>query len=85
MPSSSHSADFLEDILKQASFLTQRLQNETLESFLADQTLILACERSIEIIGEVVKIRPSDLKDQFPDVEWRKIAQMRDRLCIDTS
>ena len=85
MPSSSHSADFLEDILKQVSFLTQRLQNETLESFLADQTLILACERSIEIIGEVVKIRPSDLKDQFPDVEWRKIAQMRDRLCIDTS
>ncbi len=36
--------------------------------------------RSLEIIGEAVQKPPAELRQQHPDVEWRAIAGMRDRL-----
>lgn len=36
--------------------------------------------RSLEIIGEAVKKLPVEFRSQHPDVEWRAIAGMRDRL-----
>lgn len=42
-----------------------------------------ACVRAIEIIGEATKKVPDDIRAQFPDVEWKKMAGMRDRLIHD--
>ena len=39
--------------------------------------------RSIEIIGEASKKLPEDVKSKQPDIEWRKVAGMRDRLIHD--
>lgn len=36
--------------------------------------------RRLEIIGEAVKNIPKDVKDKYPDIEWKKIAGMRDYL-----
>ncbi len=36
--------------------------------------------RSLEVIGEAVKNLPVEFKEQYPDVEWKKIAGMRDML-----
>ena len=36
--------------------------------------------RRLEIIGEAVKNIPNDFRNKYPDVEWRKIAGMRDYL-----
>ena len=36
--------------------------------------------RNLEIIGEAVKNLPDDIKKDYPDVEWRKIAGLRDIL-----
>jgi uncharacterized protein with HEPN domain len=36
--------------------------------------------RSLEIIGEATKRLPSTLIAQYPTVDWRSIAGMRDRL-----
>jgi uncharacterized protein with HEPN domain len=39
-----------------------------------------AFARSLEVIGEAVKNIDDDFRSQHPQVEWRKIAGMRDKL-----
>ena len=40
--------------------------------------------RSIEIIGEATKKVPDNFRDQHPQIEWKKMAGMRDRLIHDS-
>ena len=39
-----------------------------------------ACLRSLEVIGEATKNLSDEFKAGHPEVEWRKIAGMRDKL-----
>jgi uncharacterized protein with HEPN domain len=39
--------------------------------------------RSIEIIGEAVKKLPDEVRDNYPDFEWKSMAGMRDKLIHD--
>jgi uncharacterized protein with HEPN domain len=50
------------------------------DAFRADPTLRRAFVRSLEIIGEAVKKLPDDFRERHPEVDWRPIARMRDRL-----
>ncbi|MGB4044631.1 MAG: HepT-like ribonuclease domain-containing protein [Halanaerobiales bacterium] len=36
--------------------------------------------RNLEIIGEAVKKIPEEIRENNPDIEWRKIAGLRDIL-----
>jgi uncharacterized protein with HEPN domain len=53
------------------------------EDFLNDETLKRAFVRSLEIIDEATKKNHPELRNKYPDVEWRAMAGMRDKLVHD--
>lgn len=50
------------------------------EEFRADEKTFDAVVRNLEIIGEAAKSVPEALRVQHPEIEWRKMAGLRDML-----
>ncbi|MDJ0582374.1 DUF86 domain-containing protein [Crocosphaera sp.] len=77
---SPSSSNYLRHILDETNYLITTSQGLNKEDFINDQTLKRAWVRSLEIIGEAVKQLPHKLRTDYPEIEWRKIAGMRDKL-----
>ena len=73
-------SEYLRHILDEVDYLADHSRGLTRAEFLADETLRRAFVRSVEIIGEATKQLPADVTRELPDIEWRAIAGMRDRL-----
>ena len=71
---------FLRHVLDETNFLMDRTRSLDFDTFTADDVLIRACTRSVEIIGEAVKNLSSEFRKKHGYVEWQRIAGMRDRL-----
>ena len=39
-----------------------------------------AVVRALEVIGEAVKNLPNELLEKYPQIEWKRVKGMRDRL-----
>jgi uncharacterized protein with HEPN domain len=72
--------DYLRHILLEAEYLLDQSQGLSFERFAADETLRRAFVRSLKVIGEAVKNLPEEFRASHPEVDWRSIARMRDRL-----
>ncbi|HDP69886.1 MAG TPA: DUF86 domain-containing protein [Actinobacteria bacterium] len=72
--------EYICHILDEIDYILTQISNTDFDSFLKDATLKRAFVRSIEIIGEASKKIPEDVKTRQPDIEWRKVTGMRDRL-----
>jgi uncharacterized protein with HEPN domain len=75
-----HNQVFLKHILDEINFLTKETEGIKFEQFIKNQILKRACSRSLEIIGEAVKNLPADFKKRYKDIEWKKIAGLRDKI-----
>lgn len=75
--------EYIRHMLDEIDYILNRISNMDYESFVRDETLKRAFVRSVEVIGEASKKLPEDIKEMQPEVEWRKVSGMRDRLIHD--
>jgi uncharacterized protein with HEPN domain len=52
-------------------------------AFEADEKTVYAVIRALEVIGEAAKKIPAEVRDRYPDVPWRSMAGLRDKLIHD--
>jgi uncharacterized protein with HEPN domain len=71
---------YLEDILTSGAKVIRYTQGMSFEEFIADERTFDAVVRNLQIIGEAVKNIPSQIRDRYTEVEWRKIVGLRDIL-----
>lgn len=71
---------YLEDILQAISKTRNYVAGLTRESFAQDVMRIDAVIRNLEIIGEAAKMIPESIRGEYPNIEWKKIAGLRDIL-----
>ena len=71
---------FIEHILNAISNIQLSIKGLSKEDFIETQDLKDANIRRIEIIGEAVKNISEDIKNKYPEIEWKKIIGTRDRL-----
>ena len=50
------------------------------DDFVKDKKTVNAVIRSLEVMGEAVKKIPKEIRDKYPDIPWKYIAGMRDKL-----
>jgi uncharacterized protein with HEPN domain len=72
--------DALNHILDETIFLAGVRERSTRATFVHDEVLRRAAVRSLEVIGEAVKRVPAEILAAAPEVDWRRVAGMRDRL-----
>jgi uncharacterized protein with HEPN domain len=75
--------EYLRHILDETRYLSSQMRNLSKDRFVQDETLKRAFVRSIEIVGEATKHVPEHFRQRYPQIEWRAIAGMRDRLIHD--
>lgn len=57
-----------------------RYTSDGRDAFLSDERTQDAVIRNLEIIGEAVKSLSTDTKANYPEVHWKQIAGLRDKL-----
>lgn len=72
--------EYLKHILDEIDYLVSHTQNLDEEHFSRNETLQRAFCRSLEIIGEAIKNISEDFKKSYPEIEWKLMSGMRDRL-----
>ena len=75
-----HEEPFLKHILDEISFLLKETNGLRFEEFMQNEVLKRACSRSLEIIGEASRSIPEELRNQYKDIPWKRMAGMRDKL-----
>jgi len=71
---------YLKDILKAMESIEKFIENMSFEEFRRDDKTTSAVVRKFEIIGEATKKIPREIRKTYPNVPWKEMAGMRDRL-----
>jgi uncharacterized protein with HEPN domain len=70
----------IQDILESSEKISRYISNVKYDDFIVDDIRVDAVIRNLEIIGEAIKNIPDEFKKDYPQIEWKKIARLRDIL-----
>ncbi len=71
---------YIEDILSAMESISFFIRDMDFEEFFSDDKTSSAVIRKLEIIGEAAKGIPDNIREQYPQIPWKEMAGMRDRL-----
>jgi uncharacterized protein with HEPN domain len=80
MPLNQRDPAYLFDMLEASEKVQHYLKNKTYEDFFKDDMLQDAVERNLGIIGEAARRISEALKQEHPEIPWRKIIAQRNVL-----
>ena len=71
---------YLKDIIDSIKAIEEFIEGMSFEEFKDDDRTSSAVVRKLEIIGESTKQLPEEIKQKNPELPWKEMAGMRDRL-----
>lgn len=71
---------FVKDILDAMEKIEEFVSDMSYEEFINDDKTLSAVIRKFEIIGEATKNLPYEIKEKYPELPWKEMAGMRNRL-----
>ncbi|MFH1549006.1 MAG: DUF86 domain-containing protein [Planctomycetota bacterium] len=71
---------YLDDIREAAKRIDSYAEGFSIARFKKNTLVVDAVVRNLEIIGEAIKHIPVQIRKKHPEIEWKKIAGLRDIL-----
>ena len=72
--------DYINDLTEACDDILSFTKGMSYSDFASDKKTINAVIRSLEVIGEATKNLPESFRSNYPDVPWKQMAGMRDKL-----
>jgi uncharacterized protein with HEPN domain len=72
--------DYIEDILTSLNSIEKFVENYSYEDFIEDEKTYEAVIRKFGIIGEACNKISEEIKEKYPDIPWRQIISMRNKV-----
>ena len=75
--------DYLRDMIHAAEKAESFIEGMDFDSFQQDEKTAWAVLKALEIIGEAAKNIPPRVRKSYPEIPWREMAGMRDKVSHD--
>ncbi|MEW5761156.1 MAG: DUF86 domain-containing protein [Candidatus Thermoplasmatota archaeon] len=72
--------DYIQDVIDATNKSMEFVGGMEFKDFIQDDKTVFAVIRAIEVIGEAVKNIPDDVKEKYPEIPWRNMTGMRNKL-----
>jgi uncharacterized protein with HEPN domain len=72
--------DYVEDILTSFEETQEFTRSLEFDAFTQDRKTVNAVVRSLEVMGEAAKRIPMEIRERYPEIPWKGLTGMRDKL-----
>lgn len=72
--------DYVQDIFNSINDIELFTRDMDFSVFVQDRKTVSAAIRNLEVIGEAARNIPDEIKEKYPDIPWKNIVGMRDKL-----